>query len=237
MEPYPLYPHTFSRALPYVDHNQSVAIYLDLRAAGYIDQQGFGRLPQAVNLTEWSAAEPLRFAVLSGTCTAQAVLHSSHFCVACTMADAAKAHALGKPCLASERNNCHFTPANSQGGIRCHAGLKRGTVWSVSLYHTLPRTRTGHSRLSSGTWGRYSKSSMPHKQVCSLLVQLPCGCPCGLSCKTLVFVLSLSVSCLCRLTALVAMQQLGCKYLSCALGPGACIGSDRHKWPDTAADR
>ena len=59
MEPYPLYPHTFSRALPYINHNQSVAIYLDLRGAGYIDEQGFGKLPQAVNLTEWYVAEPI----------------------------------------------------------------------------------------------------------------------------------------------------------------------------------
>ena len=83
MMPYPLYHHTFSRALPYVNRNQSVGIYLDLRAAGYIDQQGFGQLPQATNQTEWCAVG-LSLVLLFLECTPclvySATLHSRCSC-------------------------------------------------------------------------------------------------------------------------------------------------------------
>ncbi|CAL5222218.1 g4550 [Coccomyxa viridis] len=46
MEPYPFQPHTFGRMLPYVDSDQSVALFEEFRAVGLIDERGFGQMPQ-----------------------------------------------------------------------------------------------------------------------------------------------------------------------------------------------
>ena len=57
MEPYPIHPHTFGRLLPYVDSEQSVAIFQELQAKGLIDGQGFGNLPKSMdNITLWYIA-------------------------------------------------------------------------------------------------------------------------------------------------------------------------------------
>ena len=71
MEPYPFQPHTFGRMLPYVDSDQSVALFEEFRAVGLIDERGFGQMPQYHESVErWYLAQPFPSAALSAPCTA-----------------------------------------------------------------------------------------------------------------------------------------------------------------------
>ena len=68
MKPYPFQPHTFGQILPYVDSEQSAALFQDLRAAGLIDRQGFGQLPASMsNRTQWYIARLPSFAASVGS--------------------------------------------------------------------------------------------------------------------------------------------------------------------------
>lgn len=53
MEPYPIRPHTFGRALRFIDSEQSLALFRDLRTAGLINAQGYGKLPPANGSDTW----------------------------------------------------------------------------------------------------------------------------------------------------------------------------------------
>ena len=73
MERYPFHPHTFGRMLPWVDSEQSVALFEEMRAAGIIDEQGFSTAPPYANQTEWYCAQLIPFAALDGRWTAMPV--------------------------------------------------------------------------------------------------------------------------------------------------------------------
>ena len=64
MEPYPFQPHTFGRMLPYVDYDQSVALFEQFRAVGLIDERGFGQMPQYSEHERWYIAQPCPFDAL-----------------------------------------------------------------------------------------------------------------------------------------------------------------------------
>ena len=66
MEPYPFQPHTFGRMLPYVDSDQSVALFEEFRAVGLIDERGFGQMPQYYEHDRWYVVQLLSFAALLG---------------------------------------------------------------------------------------------------------------------------------------------------------------------------